>query len=779
MDGEEASLRTLRHENLSSRTHATGNVLIYPARRASKALTAANGIVFVLLSVFSLWFAGRYDAAFLGVVLLGTARHVISDLARDEKIAGFNYLLLFYILLILISATMHYSALGALGNLAYITVSFKDASWGIETLKSAATVYILLPLLLFLLVHVFYEVGTSQRFLLWLPIMMVPSLLLGLYQGIFDIHFHNSNLGVQLQRVSGLVSDFNGFGISLFLVFPICILGALVGRRWLVRLSFLCLSAAVIGGIFLSGSRTAFLGVTLFGLTVPLIWIWTRQGALRRSPPFFILAVLFVVLLAGAIGGIISQGRSPKSSVLAQRLQASYVKFKENGIAGLAPNRYAMGQQALRLIAASPLSGWGPGGFWRNVDNVRFKNNEKFNYHDNTHNHYLQMSSELGLLGALLNVFFHIWPLYMIYSVRKRIPRGKDRWAVGISFAVVAIMMVLYLTGPHTMLVDVLWIMSAYLAFLIVTALKQGYAFGGVPSRLTAIGSGIITIFFLLGSYDNTFGPNGYSAMQKADWWPLKGQYGFYPPENWSGETMMWTKEKASIRVKASSNLFGFKAAAFPHNSDGAQGLTLKIRLNDRLWDEVNFFNGGVKPLYYYIPSIRGQELELKIEVSRTFNPGRMGLSQDPRDLGVALSPPGFLKIIPQDGIGFYGWKTSSGKQIPEWPADQLLKYRLTGKRASLKIQPKLAHGATFFLKCFHPDIKKRPVEVKILGETGILRQVTFKDNQWKKFLVESYEIKDLKMLTFHVSRTWNPRLLGISEDGRDRGLAVALLEEM
>jgi hypothetical protein len=32
--------------------------------------------------------------------------------------------------------------------------------------------------------------------------------------------------------------------------------------------------------------------------------------------------------------------------------------------------------------------------------------------------------------------------------------------------------------------------------------------------------------------------------------------------------------------------------------------------------------------------------------------------------------------------------------------------------------------------------------------------------------------------LTIHVSRTWNPKLSGISEDGRDLGVAVAVLEK-
>ena len=37
-------------------------------------------------------------------------------------------------------------------------------------------------------------------------------------------------------------------------------------------------------------------------------------------------------------------------------------------------------------------------------------------------------------------------------------------------------------------------------------------------------------------------------------------------------------------------------------------------------------------------------------------------------------------------------------------------------------------------------------------------------------------ELKGSKVLTFQVSRTWNPKLAGISEDSRDLGVAVAVL---
>ncbi|MDZ7696536.1 MAG: hypothetical protein U5R49_06300 [Deltaproteobacteria bacterium] len=55
-------------------------------------------------------------------------------------------------------------------------------------------------------------------------------------------------------------------------------------------------------------------------------------------------------------------------------------------------------------------------------------------------------------------------------------------------------------------------------------------------------------------------------------------------------------------------------------------------------------------------PVQRGKH-EILIEVSRTWNPKRMGVSADVRDLGVAVSEPKFLKQLPREGVGFYHWE--------------------------------------------------------------------------------------------------------------------------
>jgi len=171
--------------------------------------------------------------------------------------------------------------------------------------------------------------------------------------------------------------------------------------------------------------------------------------------------------------------------------------------------------------------------------------------------------------------------------------------------------------------------------------------------------------------------------------WTHRGEdnfeYGYYAYENWKEGPMRWTWRKACVRVEATSDLFGIKVAAAGYNSTGPDGLTLRVFLEDETLDVVHFFGGGSRHLYYYVPDIDGKDIEIRVEVDRTFNPLRMKISEDGRELGVAVSEPRFLEKMPKDGVGFYHWETTA-EDIAGWPKGEEKRFRWTGKRASVKV---------------------------------------------------------------------------------------------
>lgn len=138
------------------------------------------------------------------------------------------------------------------------------------------------------------------------------------------------------------------------------------------------------------------------------------------------------------------------------------------------------------------------------------------------------------------------------------------------------------------------------------------------------------------------------------------------------------------------------------------------------------------------------------------------------------------------------------GGDIPGWQEDKAKKFRWTRMRASLPIAEcrlrnadcgkqeaqrakGTAHGSRstedeweIYLLCSHPDIEKEPVVVRILENGRVIREEQFGCNGWKRVVLRDKDLDGAAVLTFQVSRTWNPKVMGVSEDGRDLGVAAA-----
>jgi hypothetical protein len=141
-------------------------------------------------------------------------------------------------------------------------------------------------------------------------------------------------------------------------------------------------------------------------------------------------------------------------------------------------------------------------------------------------------------------------------------------------------------------------------------------------------------------------------------------EWGYYAYENWGTGKMRWMWRRGAMHLRAETNLLGMRVVAQSHNSKGPEGLTFDVSVDGELLDSVWLVDGGSRYLYWYVPGIKGKVIEIETEVDRTFKPIRLGINEDGRELGVAVSPVWFLRIMPREGVGFYGWeKTDVGGQ--------------------------------------------------------------------------------------------------------------------
>ncbi len=410
------------------------------------------------------------------------------------------------------------------------------------------------------------------------------------------------------------------------------------------------------------------------------------------------------------------------------------------------------------------MAGWGPGGYSRNFYNTFFEIKEPpLDFH-NAANYYLQVTSELGVTGGVLTLLLYILPVVMVAGASEKLS-VKQRWTAGILSLSTLVFLLLYLTGPHIFSPDVLWVVALYLAGLLsvrgeIKSTKRSFRLF-YPIALFVILS--VTVFFCIETYKTSFGSKGYKALVQSEKWPLKNEYGYYNEENWNGAIMRWTGKESSISLKAIGDIVEFSVVAFQGNSSGPKGLSLDVSINDLFTDTLHFFNGGKRKLSYYIPGIKGTDVVIKTKVSETFNPKKLQINNDARDLGIARGVIKFNSEIPKGGIGFYRWE--------EWGGDKPFKVRLTGGRASVPLED--IDFKKIQILCSHPDIEQNPVVVTVFVDDKPVWQKEVRDKMWKKIELNPDSPINGKVVTFQVSRTWNPKSISISGDRRDLGVAV------
>jgi hypothetical protein len=478
-------------------------------------------------------------------------------------------------------------------------------------------------------------------------------------------------------------------------------------------------------------------------------------------------------MMGGLVGGIICINLYPQivltsGNFYLKRLGSFVLIHKlvedENVIA-----RAAIWQRAININKEFPISGSGIGTFYRASPYFQDPNVEKFsgiNY--NTHNYYLQIGSELGIPA----VFLFLVILYYTYNTAWKLRRTNSPHRDFVNCAILGLSgYLLTMISGHPLLIAkqqvLFWFIVA--AIMILFCETKNTNESNKPrdyAKVLIYGLAVLSIGAQMFKLFN---------FEKKPW---NHEYGYYDYENWQGEIMRWTWRRANDYIKANSNVLGFKLVAHPLNSSGPEGLNVKIFLDGKPWDEINFFDGGARSLYYYVPFAKNKNLEFRSEVSRTFIPQKMGLSGDNRELGVALSPITSLKIMPLDGIGFYPWQIWEGEPWNGWPDDTPLKFRWSGKRATLNLQGDYPNGLRIFLRCTHPDIQEKPVNVSIEQEGNQLYNIVITDDDTYMEELTPEQLSGKGYLTFVVDRTWNPRKMGISDDDRDLGVALAVLEK-
>jgi hypothetical protein len=760
-----------------------------------KVIKSPNGLlVFALVTLFMLY-APRYDHIYQPVAWIIV---IVSAVFCLYEVGLTNYrfylmILSFLSFLILLSSSFHYLALSQFDSTVFITVNKDMASWGKNTAVRGASIYLLLNCSIVAGMLYLSNIDKTLKAMLIIPFLFIPSLLAGLYQGLFDVGFMNRNQisGSSPIYVMGLSYDQSSFGILLYLLFPSCVLGIISVKKVVIKTAYWLLITLVLVCLLMRGQKTTLGGIIIFTGLLPIVMLWVHGWRLRPAhfKKLIICAVFCALVFAGPM--LYLQKNPGKMPLLMAQTVTTYENWKKEGLLNFYPQKTGLWKVAWILTGAAPVAGWGPGGYSRNYYNTFFEIKEPPVEFDNVGNYYLQVTSELGVTGCVLTLLLYILPVVMVAGTCGQLS-AKQRWTVGILSLSTLVFLLLYLTGPHIFAPDVLWVVALYLAGLLsvraeipppvascgISNAARNEASSGEcgAERFESTNRNFklfypivfffilsVAVFFCIETYQTSFGSKGYKALVQSEKWPLKNEYGYYGQENWNGAIMRWLVQESSTSVKASGDLVEFKVVAAPENSSGPEGLKLDVIINDLFTDTLHFFNGGERKLSYYIPGIKDKDVVIKTKVSETFNPKRLRINDDTRDLGIARGVIRFYGEVPKEGIGFYGWE--------EWGGKKPFRFRWTGGRASVPLEK--TDLEQIQILCSHPDIEQNSVVVTVFVDDKPVCQKEVRDKMWKKIEFNPDSPIDGKVVTLQVSRTWNPKGMGISADGRDLGVAV------
>jgi O-antigen ligase len=593
-------------------------------------------------------------------------------------------------------------------------------------------------------------VGSYQPFAK--TVLIVAAIVVGfsVVQFAFDVPVWRGLIGKGKRGLFSPFDDIHSYGSTIVLLFSVVLSMAIGGRgrsRVFHGIAAVLLAACAVYSL----SRATW--VALLVVAMVSVWQLRRRQAIALTAGIVLAIVLAFTVLQTKNFQIPSVPLSAKELASPAILS---MRFYQWNIAGA-------------MIRDVPLSGVGIGSllrlfpFYSDYDPaVDGAGPYAVRAPANAHNYFVQLAAELGIPALAV---FLILLAYAYRSAFGRLASEPDAkpFVRGLMVGVGGYLLTC-LTG-HPLLLPaqqfVFWFAVAALAVAPGRSPDDASSQFGRPALATVALLGAAMIAGYAYRAHTLQASTGYA-------------YGLYPPDTLGNERIEWTKKDARIRLRATSNLIEFRVIADRHNV--ARGLGLTLAVDGAKLEHGTIFEPGAHEFSYYVAGMADRTITVQLSVSRTFNPKRLGLSDDPRDLGVALAPIVFRPELPKDGVGFHPWERTETRGLPLDMQQHETDFRWTRKQATVPLRGRTPESALRMLLCaWHPDISAVPVSVEILADGRVVRIVALSNTDWQLVEVPADAIRGAQALTLRVDRTWNPRREGVSDDPRDIGVGVVL----
>jgi hypothetical protein len=437
------------------------------------------------------------------------------------------------------------------------------------------------------------------------------------YQGTIDIGFLSTPFWTALARSPGTMLDPNAYGMCAALAAPVAIL-ALHGRaRGAIGTSAVVINLA---GVWMSGSRTAFLCVLLATAAV-LVALWrTSGGAMHRVRPAAIVgavaATAIILWAADAIGPV---------RRLAELSEAPRAALST------ALNRGPYGTTAWHIIRDYPVTGVGIGSYqimapdyWRRLQNDALT-------FDTAQNWWRHQAAELGVLGGLALFAWSAAIAWRVVAARTRPGRALQATIVrGLLAAIGICSFIQFLTQTPVVL---LWFLLLVAWLGAITEERTI----GAPDRRWVRAAQVVVAALAVGyaGAHLVLARGPLAVAERARSAAREYVVGTYPPEPLPGSGVFrWTGERARLVVPARSRWLVVRIwAAQPDINKNPVRVTFSTMCGVLFTEELRVHD----PVSFGVVLPEDEDtLDVNIAVSRTWQPAVFA-GTDTRRLGVGI----------------------------------------------------------------------------------------------------------------------------------------------
>ena len=297
---------------------------------------------------------------------------------------------------------------------------------------------------------------------------------------------------------------------------------------------------------------------------------------------------------------------------------------------------------ALSMLKDFPVSGVGVGAYIIEVANYE-KEFFKYETPQSAENYFLQIGSEMGILGLAL-IFLIFWQIAKALIRKTQVKEKNIRYnllyiGVGISIFVYFINLWFHTYIGSYEVKYTFWLLVAIIFSREEGQIRQHFT---PDSRKFVRLAGLILILVFSGTllWNAT---NSLSLVSMTKKYQFENHFGFYGIEKTpEGIAYEWTKQNAGITVDIKKSVMVIRMRA-SHPDIAQKPVHVSIYLlrdsfrKRKLIDEIVLKNSNWLGKAYFLPNDVDQRRVLLFKVDRTWNPKKVLGVPDPRELGIAF----------------------------------------------------------------------------------------------------------------------------------------------